>query len=265
MAILLIPAIACGGGEESTPTPTPAETPTPTPTPIPTLPNLTITNVTFDPATGCAGAPVQVTITFQNQGTLLSSPCHWTWVLYQGKELSGTLISLPPGAITLIQTEITLDNNIIIRTNTTATVDSVSEVAELNESDNQFIKPFTVEMCEASYNSDKSKIQTALTAYMASHNSSIPLTNKSVQLNYPFGIYNIIDVCLLQGVGDLLDGVPTSCIDSSFDNCNAVTCTCNQNAHYIWLADGAGSVMSVCIGSDCRRDSVADGYQDIYP
>jgi len=263
LSILLTTAIACGGGEAE-PTPTPTEVPTPTP--VPTLPDLTITNVTFNPAIGCEGAPVQVTITFQNHGTLLSSPCHWTWVLYQGKELSGTLISLPPNATTLIQTEITLANDITGTFNTTATVDSMSEVAELNESDNQFIQPLTVSMCDfqASYNSDKSKIQTALNAYMASHNGSIPLTNNSITLNIPSGTYYIIDICTLIGAGDLLDEVPASCVDSSFDNCGAATCNCKQNAHYIWLAYGAGNVISTCTGGDCDSD-FADGYQGIWP
>ena len=263
LSILLTTAIACGGGEAE-PTPTPTEIPTPTA--VPTLPNLTITNIVFDPATGCAGAPVQVTVTIQNQGTLFSSPCHWSWQLYQGNDRLGSLVSLPPGGTIVVHTEMILANDITGTFNTTATVDSMSEVAELNESDNQFTTPITVTMCDfqAGYNSDKSKIQTALNTYRASHNSSMPFTNNSVQLNYPSGTYHIIDICALLGAGDLLDEVPASCIDSSFDNCEANSCSCKQTARYIWLVDGAGNVLSACIGGNCETN-FADGYQGIWP
>src|SRR5512137_2987913 len=97
MALFLIPAIACNS-EEATPTPTPTEIPTPTPTDVPVLPDLTITNITFDPATGCAGAPVQVAVTIQNKGTLVSPACYWSWQLFAGSvTLLNTLPSLPPG------------------------------------------------------------------------------------------------------------------------------------------------------------------------
>ena len=266
LSILLTTAIACGGGEaEPTPTPTPTEIPTPTP--VPTLPNLMITSITFNPAVGCEGAPVQVAVTIQNQGTLLSPACYWSWQLYSGSDpLITSLPSLPPGGTIVVHTEMTLANDITGTFNTTAIVDSMSGVAEINESDNQFVQPLTVSMCDfqASYNSDKSKIQTALTAYMASHNGSIPFTNNSITLNIPSGTYNIIDICALIGAGDLLDEVPASCVDSSFDNCGAATCSCKQNAHYIWLAYGAGNVISTCTGADCWANFAAD-YQGIWP
>ena len=264
LSILLTTAIACGGGEAE-PTPTPTEIPTPTA--VPTLPNLTITNIVFDPATGCEGAPVQVAVTIQNQGTLVSPACYWSWQLFTGSvTLLNTLPSLPPGGTIIVHTEMTLANDITGTFNTTAIVDSMSAVAELNESDNQFVQPLTVSMCDfqAGYNSDKSKIQTALSAYRASHNSSMPFTNNSVTLNIPSGTYNIIDICALIGAGDLLDEVPASCVDSSFDNCGAATCSCKQNAHYIWLAYGAGNVISTCTGGDCETN-FADGYQGIWP
>ena len=263
LSILLTTAIACGGGEAE-PTPTPTEIPTPTA--VPTLPNLTITNIVFDPATGCAGAPVQVTVTIQNQGTLLSPTCHWTWQLYQGNDRTDTLVPLPPNGTITVHTEMTLANNITGTFNTTATVDPMFEVAEINESDNQFTVPLTVTMCDpqASYNSDKNKIQTALNAYMASHNGSIPVTNNSVTLSDPAGTYPTIDICALLGAGNLLQVVPASCIDSSFDNCEANGCTCNQNAHYKWLVKGAGTVVSSCIGTECVANPY-DGYQGVWP
>jgi hypothetical protein len=266
MALLLIPAIACGSGEEEA-TPTPAPTEAPTPTPVPTLPNLMITNIAFDPTIGCEGASVQIAVTIQNQGTLVSPACYWSWQLFAGSEiLLNTLPSLPPGGTIIVHTEKTLADDITGTFNTTAIVDPTSVVAELNESDNEFIRPLTVSVCDfqASYNSDKSSIQTALSAYRASHNGSVPVTNHSVTLNYPSGPYPIIDICALLGAGDLLDAVPASCIDSSFDNCESNTCTCKQNARYIWLVDGAGTVLSSCIGGDCDTN-LTDGYQGIWP
>jgi hypothetical protein len=265
LSIVLTAAIACGSGEAE-PTPTP-EIPIPTPTAIPVLPNLTITNITFNPTTGCEGAPVQVAVTIQNQGTLVSPACYWSWQLFAGSvTLLNTLPSLPPGGTTIVHTEMTLADDITGTFNTTAIVDPTSVVAELNESDNQLMQSLTVSICnfQSNYNSDKSNIQTALNAYMASHNGSIPVTNNSVTLSDPAGTYPIIDICALLGAGDLLDVVPSSCIDTSFDNCEATGCTCNQNAHYKWLVKGAGTVVSSCIGDDCEANST-DGYQSIWP
>ena len=266
LSILLTTAIACGSGTaEPTPTPTPTEIPTPTAVPV--LPDLTITNLTFDPATGCEGATVQVAVTIHNQGTLVSPACYWSWQLFAGSvTLLNTLPSLPPGGTTIVHTEMTLADDITGIFNTTAIVDPTSVVAELNESDNQLIQPLTVSMCnfQSNYDSDKSEIQTALNAYMASHNGSIPVTNNSVELDYPSGIYHIIDICALLGAGDLLDRVPASCVDSSFDNCGATGCTCQQDAHYVWLRFANSSVVSACIGNDCEANSY-DGYQGIWP
>jgi hypothetical protein len=266
MAILLTTAIACGGGE-ATPTPTPTPTEVPTPTPVPTLPDLTITNITFDPAIGCEGSLVQVAVTIQNRGTLLSPACYWSWQLYEGStKLINTLPSLFPGGTIVVHTQMPLASDITGTINTTAIVDSASEVAEINESNNQFTQPLTVSICDfhASYSSDKSKIQAALNAYKASHNGSVPVTSNSVQLNYPSGTYSIINVCALIGDGELLDEVPASCLDGSFDNCATGTCTCKQNARYIWLVDGTGNVLSTCIGGDCDTN-FADGYQGVWP
>jgi len=209
---------------------------------------------------------VQVAITIQNQGTLMSPACYWSWQLYNGSvTLLNTLPNLPPGGTTIVHTEMTMAEDIFGTFNSTAIVDSMGAVTELNESDNQFIQPLTVSMCDfkASYNSDKNKIQTALNAYTASHNGSIPLTNNSITLNNPSGTYYIIDICALRAAGNLPDGVPASCVDSSFDNCGASTCTCWPNAHYIWLAKGA-EVISTCTGGDCWI-AYADDYQGIYP
>jgi hypothetical protein len=269
LSILLTTAIACGGGEAE-PTPTP-EIPTPTPTAVLVLPNLIITNVAFNPAVGCEGSLVQVAVTIQNQGTQLSPSCYWSWQMYNGStKLINTLPALFPGGTTVVHTEMPLAKDITGTCNTTAIVDSASEIIELNESDNEFIQPLTVSMCDfqasyqASYNSDKNNIQTALTAYTASHNGSLPLTNNAAQLYFPSGTYQIINICALIGPGDLLDEVPASCIDFSSDNCVANTCTCKQNAHYVWLMDGVGNVLSNCIGSDCDTN-LTDGYQGIWP
>jgi hypothetical protein len=262
MAVLLTTAIACGDGEAE-----PTTTPAPTATPVPTLPDLTITNVTFDPAIGCEGAPVQVAVTIQNHGTLLSNACYWSWQLYDGStKLINTLPSLPPGGTIVVYTEMNLADDITGTFNTTAIVDSASDVVELNESDNEFIQPLTVSLCDfqGSYGSDKSKIQAALDAYKAANNSSVPVTGNSVQLNYPSGTYAILNICALIGDGELLDEVPASCRDDSFDNCAAGTCNCKQNARYIWLVDGASNVMSVCMGGDCDTN-FADGYQGVWP
>lgn len=268
MAILLTTAVACGS-EEAAPTPSPAPTPTevPTPTPVPNLPDLKISNVTFDPAVGCEGSLVQVAVTIQNQGTLLSPACYWSWQLYQGSiNQLNTLPSLPPGGTIVVHTVVTPADDITGTFNTTAIVDSMSGVAEINESNNDFNQPMTVVTCDpqASYNSDKSKIQAALNVYIGSHNGSFPETNYSIQLNYPSGTYHIIDICSLLGTGNMLQEVPVSCVNSSFNNCESNSCVCKQNAHYVWLLDGAGNVLSSCIGSGCDTD-FSDGYQGIWP
>jgi hypothetical protein len=262
MATALAVTVACGNGEAE-PTPTPEATPTP----APTLPDLTITDVTFDPAVGCEGAPVEVSVTIENQGTLLSPTCHWSWQLYQGSvEKLEALPSLPPGGSIIVQTEMSLDEDITGTFNTTARVDPMATVAEINDSNNEFITPFTIMVCdfEGSYGSDKNNIQTAMDAYKAANNGSVPLTGNEVQLNYPAGTYAILDICALIGEGELLDEVPASSRDDSFDNCASDACSCKQNAHYIWLVDLASNVLSVCIGGDCDTN-FADGYQGIWP
>jgi len=230
------------------------------------LPDLVITNVTFNPATGCAGTPVEITATIQNQGTLSSQSCQWSWQLYPGGQASlEQLPSLPPGGSILMHTSITLTGSVTGTFNTTAAVDTLSEVTELDESNNQYNKLLTVNLCDfqASYNSDKSAIQTALNAYRASHNGSMPVTNSSVQMYYPAGTYKIVNICTLIGTGNLIV-VPVSSVDSTFDNCESNACVCKQNAHYVWLADGFGTVLSSCIGGDCDTN-LADGYQGIWP
>ena len=176
------------------------------------------------------------------------------------------LPSLPAGGTAVIHTATTMDNNTRGTFNTIAMVDPFFGVAELNEDNNRFTQPLTVGICDfsANYNSDKSRIQTALNTYMARHGSSIPVTYNSVQLNNPSGTYHIIDICALIGSGDLLPEVPASCVDSPFDNCEANTCSCKQNARYIWLVDSSGNVLSTCIGGDCDTNFV-DGYQGVWP
>lgn len=264
LAMLLIPVIACDS-EDAEPTPT--ATVAPTPTPVPDLPDLTITGISFDPAVGCEGAPVEVAVTIQNQGTQLSPACYWSWQLFAGSQiLVNTMPSLPPGGTIVVHTELTLADDITGIFNTTAIADSMAGVTEINESDNEFIQPLSVSLCdlESSYDADKAGIQTALEAYMTSNNGSIPLTANSVYLSYPAGTYSILNICALIGEGELLDEVPASARDDSFDNCAAGTCDCNQNARYIWLVNLAGNVMSVCIGSECDMN-FADGYQGIWP
>ena len=269
MAILVATAAIACSSEEAAPTPTPTEIPTPTPTPtaLPVLPDLVISDVTFNPATGCAGTPVEVTATIQNLGTQSSPSCQWSWQLYPGGQASLVqLPSLPPGGSILMHTTITLTGGITGTFNTTATVDTLSEVNEIYEDNNEYDKMLTVNLCDfqSSYDAEKTNIQTALNAYSTSHNGSTPVTNSSIQLNYPAGTYFIINMCALVGTGDLLDAMPVSCIDSTFDNCETAGCTCNQNAHYVWLVNGFGNVLSSCIGGDCDTN-FADGYQGIWP
>jgi len=263
LALLLIPAVACNSEEASTPTPTAA----PTPTPVPSLPDLTITGISFDPSIGCEGAKVQVSVTIQNQGNLLSPACYWSWQLFTGSQiLVNTLPSLPPGGTIVVHTETTLANDITGTFNTTAIVDSMVGVIEGNESNNEFVQPLTVSLCDfqSNYNSDKTNIQAALDAYMTTHNGSIPTTGNFIDMNYPSGTYAILDICALIGEGALLDAVPASARDDSFDNCAAPSCDCKQGARYIWLVNQATKVMSVCIGGDCDMN-FADGYQGVWP
>lgn len=264
LALLLIPAVACEG-EEAEPTPTP--TIAPTPTPVPDLPDLIITSVSFDPSVGCEDAPVEVTVTIQNKGTQLSPACYWSWQLFTGSQiLVNTLPSLPPGGTIVVHTQTTLANDITGTFNSTAIADSMAGVTEINEGDNEFIQPLTVSLCDfqSNYTSDKTKIQTALDAYMTTHNGSIPTTANFIELSYPSGTYAILDLCALIGDGELLDELPASARDDSFDNCAAGSCNCEQNARYIWLVNQAAKVMSVCIGGDCDMN-FADGYQGIWP
>ncbi|MEA1958560.1 MAG: CARDB domain-containing protein [Chloroflexota bacterium] len=258
---IMVTTIACS---EEEPQPTP--TPTPTPTIPPPMADLIVTGVTFDPVTGCTGEPIQVTVTIENQGTLASPACHWSWTLYAGTDRWDNLPALAPGAAVTVQTEMALESDITGTFNTTAMADSMSEVAELNESDNGMTQQLIISVCEydEDYLTVKGEIQTALDTYTASHNGSIPDTTRSITLLYPAGTFNILDICELIGAGDLLEGVPTGCRDDNFDNCDAGTCNCDSGAHYIWLVDLDGNMLSSCMGNDCDTN-YTDGYQSVWP
>ena len=144
--------------------------------------------------------------------------------------------------------------------------DSLSEVTELNESNNDIVQQLTISICEydEDYLAVKGDVQTALDTYIASHNGSVPVTARSITLLYPAGTFNILDVCELIGAGDLLEDVPDGFRDDNFDNCDAGTCDCDDDAHYIWLVDGDGNVLSCCMGNDCDNN-YTDGYQSVWP
>ncbi len=76
---------------------------------------------------------------------------------------------------------------------------------------------------------------------------------------------DIIDICaLLASEGGLLKDVPVSCTDTYLDNCDAGPCSCNPDAHYIWLLGPDWYVYSTCVGIECDAN-YADGFQGIYP
>jgi len=110
--------------------------------PAPGLPDLIVTNITFDPATPDVGDTVHVFITFANQGGEASAMCHWNFAPQADGDIEGILPSLGPGASTTVDDYFTCGWAGSVTT--VATADSWYEVPESNEDNNTLTAPLTV-------------------------------------------------------------------------------------------------------------------------
>ena len=88
-----------------------------------------------------------------------------------------------------------------------------------------------------------------------------PLPTTGEQITIDKGTLNVIDICQMEWS---LGGVPASCADATHDNCEAGSCACNPDGHYIWLVDSNGDIYSTCVGSKCGANN-EDGFQGVYP
>jgi len=115
---------------------------------------------------------------------------------------------------------------------------------------------------EQAYNTIKPQIQNAVTAWMVDHNGERPprtAVNWTITTEAGDTVDNCsaIDICAIQGVGELLRQVPDGCFgtvlntSSNFYNVTTggYTGCSNPNAgegHYVWVIDKTGNVYSIC-------------------
>jgi hypothetical protein len=111
---------------------------------------------------------------------------------------------------------------------------------------------------DGGYDSVRSGIQDAVTAYQDMHDGELPVLNRTVTVNG--STHHLIDMCVLTYKGEFLGEVPAGCAP---DNCVAGRCTCADGS-YIWTVDDGGNVSSTCISLGCEAYQV-DGYQGVWP
>jgi len=132
---------------------------------------------------------------------------------------------------------------------------------------------FSIGMCaltdegSVSYTDIKKSMGVAVPAYaLQAHSASPPTTGETVTIDK--GTFDIIDICKIVDTvsfePEVLDALLLSCADTTHDNCELGPCSCNTNAHYVWLVDDELNVYSTCVGSDCA-DNNEDGYQGVWP
>ena len=107
----------------------------------------------------------------------------------------------------------------------------------------------------------------AVPAYaLQAHSASPPTTGETVTIDK--GTFEIIDICKIVDTvsfdQEVLEALLLSCADTTHDNCELGPCSCNTNAHYVWLVDDELNVYSTCVGGDCA-DNNEDGYQGVWP
>jgi hypothetical protein len=118
-----------------------------------------------------------------------------------------------------------------------------------------------------SYMDIKMSMGVAVTAYaLQAHSVTPPTTGETVTIDK--GTFDIIDICKIVDTvsfdQEVLDALLLACADTTHDNCELGPCSCNTNAHYVWLVSDALNAFSTCVGSDCA-DNNEDGYQGVWP
>ena len=132
---------------------------------------------------------------------------------------------------------------------------------------------FSIGMCaftdkgSASYTDIKKTMGLAVASYALQARSFTPAkTGETVTIDK--GTFDIIDICkIVDNVPfdqESLEALLLSCADTAHDNCELGPCSCNADAHYIWLVDDQLDVYSTCVGGDCA-DNNEDGYQGVWP
>ena len=132
---------------------------------------------------------------------------------------------------------------------------------------------FSIGMCaftdegSVSYTDIKKSMGVAVPAYaLQAHSASPPTTGETVTIDK--GTFEIIDICKIVDTvsfePEVLEALLLSCADTTHDNCEPGPCSCNTNAHYVWLVDDELNVYSTCVGNDCA-DNNEDGYQGVWP
>jgi len=104
-------------------------------------------------------------------------------------------------------------------------------------------------------------LNSEIAEYKAHHEDDLPVSGMNTSLENPAGTYFLIDICELMNY--VPDGFASVQGDNN-DNCDAGGCQCHAGAHYIWLLDSYGKVLSKCVG-DSWKTSSSDGYQGIWP
>ena len=132
---------------------------------------------------------------------------------------------------------------------------------------------FSIGMCaftdkgSASYTDIKMSMGVAVPAYaLQAHSADPPTTGETVTIDK--GTFDIIDICKMVDTvpfePDVLDALLRPCADTTHDNCELGPCSCNADAHYIWLVDDGLDVYTTCVGGGCD-DNNEDGYQGVWP
>lgn len=132
---------------------------------------------------------------------------------------------------------------------------------------------FSIGMCAfkndglASYTDIEQSMGVAVPAYaLQVHSADPPTTGEKVTIDK--GTFDIIDICKIVDTvpfdPDVLIALLLPCADTAHDNCELGPCSCNADAHYIWLVDDELNVYTTCVGSDCANNN-EDGYQGVWP
>jgi hypothetical protein len=104
--------------------------------------DLIVADIAFSPSVPNLGDTVQVSITFENQGSEPSPECHWSFLPRSGWEIAGALPSLNPGESYTDERPFTCDT--VGPSDTIAIVDTDAEVEESDDNNNALSKVLTV-------------------------------------------------------------------------------------------------------------------------
>lgn len=118
----------------------------------------------------------------------------------------------------------------------------------------------------ASYESTKSEVENAVTAYSHANNGSIPKLS-GTYTNADCSNCSVINIsALIMANGGLMKTYPTglASVGGGNDNCGGNTSLgCRNTSRYIWLVDKKGDIYSYCAGARCTTNN--SGYQGVWP